>query len=71
MKERKRIHVEPEIVLRRRPLTLLLDHPWPFPLSVVDGRILKNVAAPAAPIPSKRAKNSRKMARRVRIVINN
>jgi len=69
MKERKRIKVQQEPILKHRPRTRLLVQPWPFLFSVVDGRLMKNV--PAAPAKPKRAKNSRKTGRRVAIVINN
>lgn len=48
--------------LQRRPLTRVLDHPWPFLFSVEGGELFKNL--PAAP---QAAKKSRKSGRRVKI----
>jgi hypothetical protein len=69
--------IRPECLgLRRRPLTRTLPYPWPFPFSVVDGRLVQNLPPQepqeeesGAPQGRKGAKNPRKSRLRVRIRI--
>lgn len=35
--------------MTKRLKTRRLDHPWPFPVSVVDGRMVRNTYKPARP----------------------
>ncbi len=52
--------------LRRRPRTRILDYPWPFPISIEEGQVIRNVLreAPAR----KNAKDDAFLHPRVKIL---
>lgn len=59
----RKILRHPMQILHRRPRTRVLEQPWPFLFSVIDGEVFKNLPGPA----SKGAKKSRKSGHRVKI----